>query len=340
MSVTIKDIAKLAGVSHTTVSRAMNDSPLINEETKQRIRHLAAELGYTPNLYAKSLVSDRSHHIGLFFSTLYTGTSSGFFHDAVRGANEVFREGYQLVVKGIDDCRLSGFHSVTGKSLDGIVVVSQTEEDDDFLRYVQQKGIPYVVMNRQLEEGQCINVVSDESDGVRSMVRHLLALGHRSIGLIEGIPGFRSTKVRREGYMTELTDAGVPIRSEYIVSGEYTVESGFAAMRRLLRNRNGPTAVFCANDQMALGALKAIAEAGLRVPQDMTVAGFDDDTFAAYVTPALTTVRRPMAEMSRMAAERLLGAIEGKGAAPETVYVRTELVVRDSAAPPAARREL
>jgi LacI family transcriptional regulator len=336
MSVTIKDIAKLAGVSHTTVSRAMNDSPLINEETKQRIRALGEKLGYTPNLYAKSLVSDRSHHIGLFFTTLYTGTSAGFFHDAVRGVSEVLRSGYQLVVKGIDDCRTGGFHSITGKSFDGIVAVSQSEEDDDFLDYVQERGIPLVVLNRQLEEGRCINIVSDEADGVRSMVHYLLGLGHRSVAMIGGKASFKSSAVRRRGYEAALTEAGIAVRAEQVETGEYTVASGLAAMRRLLSLRDRPTAVFCANDQMALGAMKAIAEAGMRVPDDIAVAGFDDDMFAAYVTPALTTVRRPIAEMSRMAAQRLLQVIERERTEPETVYVRTELVLRESAAAPAA----
>ncbi|KIL41181.1 LacI family transcriptional regulator [Gordoniibacillus kamchatkensis] len=334
MSVTIKDIAKLAGVSHTTVSRAMNDSPLINDETKLRIRALAEQLGYTPNLYAKSLVSDRSHHVGLFFTTLYTGTSAGFFHDAVRGVSEVLRSGYQLVVKGIDDCRAGGFHTITSKSFDGIIAVSQSEEDDDFLASVREKGIPLVVLNRQLEEGQCLNIVSDEAEGVRQAVGYLLKLGHENVAMIAGKPGFKSAVVRRSGYEEALAAAGIDVRRDYVAAGEYTVESGLAAMRRLLRLRERPTAVFCANDQMALGAMKAIAEAGLRAPEDIAVAGFDDDVFAAYVTPALTTVRRPIAEMSRMAAQRLLQEIEQGRPAPETVYVRTELVVRESAAPP------
>jgi LacI family transcriptional regulator len=333
MSVTIKDIAKLAGVSHTTVSRALNGSPLINEETKTRIQALAEELGYSPNLYAKSLVSDRSYHIGLFFSTIYTGTSAGFFHDAVRGASEVFQRDYQLVVKGVDDITRNGFHNVTRKSFDGILAVSQSEEDDAFLADVKAKGIPLVVMNRHLEEGDWINIVSGEADGVRLMVKHLLGLGHRKLAIIEGKAGFKSTEVRKRGFETALHEAGVRIRPEWVVRGEYTVESGLAAMRKLLSlpPERRPTAVFCSNDQMALGAMKAAAEAGLRVPDDISVAGFDDDAFAAYVTPALTTVRRPIVEMSRLAAEHLLHAIERKEALPETVYVRTELVLRDSA---------
>lgn len=334
MSVTIKDIARLAGVSHTTVSRALNGSPLINDETKERIRALADELGYSPNLYAKSLVSDRSFHIGLFFSTLYTGTSAGFFHDAVRGASEVFQRDYQLVVKGVDDISRNGFHNVTRKSFDGILAVSQSEEDDAFLGDVREKGIPLVVMNRQLEEGDWTNVVSDEAAGVRSMVRHLLGLGHRRLAIVEGKAGFKSAVVRKRGFEGALAEAGVEARPEWIVPGEYTVESGLAAMRRLLKlpHAERPTAVFCSNDQMALGAMKAASEAGLRVPDDIAVAGFDDDAFAAYVTPALTTVRRPIVEMSRLAAELLLRSIERKEMPPETVYVRTELVLRESAA--------
>src|SRR6185312_2019924 len=127
MSATIKDIAKLAGVSHTTVSRALNNSPLIQEETKERIRLIAEQLDYTPNYSAKSLVLDRSYNLGLFFTTLSQGTSAGFFYEAIRGVNSVIQDRYQLIVKGIDD--YSSFQSITRKSFDGIIIVSQSDDD-------------------------------------------------------------------------------------------------------------------------------------------------------------------------------------------------------------------
>jgi LacI family transcriptional regulator len=337
MSVTIKDIAKLANVSHTTVSRALNDSPLIQEETKRRIKAMAEELGYIPNFNAKSLVLDRSYNVGLFFSTLNTGTSAGFFHDAVRGVNEVIKSGYNLVVKGIDDYNSGGgsdFLSVTKRSFDGIIIVSQTAEDDPFIEHVRSKEIPLVILNRFLEDNRLINIVSDEEQGAYHIVEYLALQGHRRIAMIEGKEGFRSTQVRKQGYLKALERHGIAVTPDLTVRGRYTLESGYKAMKLLLRLPELPTAVFCSNDEMAVGAIRAIREHGLRVPEDISIAGFDDNVYAAFISPALTTVRRPIAQISKEGAIRLLQSIDRKEYRPETVYLKTELVVRDSVTAP------
>ncbi|NHN28510.1 LacI family DNA-binding transcriptional regulator [Paenibacillus agricola] len=328
MSVTIKDIAKLANVSHTTVSRALNDSPLINPETKEKIRLLAAQLQYTPNYNAKSLVLDRSYNLGLFFSTLHTGTSAVFLYEAIKGVNDVIQDRYNLIVRGIDD--YTSFHKVNRKSYDGIIVMSQSEADQPFIEYAAEREIPLIVLNRQIENVQVMNMVPDDKRGAYLVVEYLISQGHRQIAIIEGKENFKSTQARREGYREAMEFYQVPLCVDYSQPGNYDLESGYAAMTRLLQLNPRPTAVFCCNDDMALGAIKAITEKQLIVPQDISIVGFDDHIYSGFMTPALTTVRRPMEQISREGAAKLLSFIETKKVEKETIFFHTELVIRDS----------
>ncbi|MDO3677712.1 LacI family DNA-binding transcriptional regulator [Paenibacillus ehimensis] len=328
MSVTIKDIAKLAGVSHTTVSRALNDSPLINPETKERIKAIAGSMNYTPNYSARSLVLDRSYNLGLFFTTLHTGTSAGFLYEAIKGVNDVIKDDYNLIVRGIDDYK--SFHKVNRKNFDGIIVMSQSESDQSFIEYASDKEIPLVVLNRPVESVQVMNFVPDDQSGAYRLTEYLVQQGHRHIAIIEGKKGFKSTQARRDGYCEALRKHGISVPEAYFVSGNYDLESGHAAMSKLLELPDRPTAVFCCNDDMALGAVKAVTERGLSVPEDISVAGFDDHLFSAFMSPALTTVRRPIEELSRAGAEKLLKFIETKHSEKSVVLFHTELVIRDS----------
>ncbi|NRF92732.1 LacI family DNA-binding transcriptional regulator [Paenibacillus frigoriresistens] len=328
MSVTIKDIARLAGVSHTTVSRALNNSPLIQEETKERIRIIAEQMDYTPNYSAKSLVLDRSYNLGLFFTTLSKGTSAGFFYEAIRGVNSVIQDRYQLIVKGIDD--YTSFHSITRKSFDGIVVVSQSDDDQAIIDHIASKGIPQVVLNRPVETSGVLNVLSDEEQGAFLAASYLIEQGHKRIALIEGVKGFKSAQNRKDGFERAMKHYLITVPPAYRMPGLYDLESGHKAMQQFLSLDDRPTAVFCCNDEMALGAMKAVSEAGMSVPKDISVVGFDDTVFAAYVTPALTTVRRPIEQISREGALRLLGNIENKQHETEQLLLKTELIVRES----------
>ncbi|TDF96565.1 LacI family DNA-binding transcriptional regulator [Paenibacillus piri] len=328
MSVTIKDIAKLANVSHTTVSRALNDSPLINQETKERIRQLAESLNYTPNYNAKSLVLDRSYNLGLFFSTLHTGTSAGFLYEAVKGVNDVIKDSYNLIVRGIDD--YTSYEKVNRKSYDGIIVMSQSSSDQPFIEYASANEIPLVVLNREIDNVQVMNLIPDDQGGAFRVVQYLIRQGHRDIAIIEGKQNFKSTQARLDGYNEAMMRNGVAIRDEYKVQGNYDLESGYAAMNRLLELEAIPTAVFCCNDDMALGAIKAIHERRLSVPDDISVVGFDDHIFSGFMSPALTTVHRPIEQISREGAAKLLNFIETKQIEKKTILFRTELVIRDS----------
>ncbi|MFZ5968563.1 MAG: LacI family DNA-binding transcriptional regulator [Bacillota bacterium] len=332
MSVTIKDIAKIANVSHTTVSRALNDSSLITQETKERIRKIAQELNYTPNYSAKSLVLDKSYNIGLFFSTLNKGTSPHFFYETVRGVNQIIKDKYNLIVRGIDDYQ--DYHSINRKSFDGIIVMSQSPKDNPFLYDVIKKNIPLVVLNRKLEEAISVNILSDDCKGVYKAVEYLISLGHRDIAIIEGKEGFQSTQERKEGYLQALIDYGIPLRKDLMVKGNYDLESGYAAMQELLTRQVKPSAVFCSNDDMAVGAMKAIHEKRLKVPEDISLVGFDDNVFAAFLSPTLTTVRKPIERISENGAQILLDTIHQGGLHKEPIYIHTELIIRESVKKP------
>jgi DNA-binding LacI/PurR family transcriptional regulator len=328
MVATIKDIAKIAKVSHTTVSRALNDSPFIKEDTKTKIMAIAKELNYVPNYNAKSLVLDRSYNIGLLFTTISDVTSSSFFYETVRGVSSVIKGSYNLVVRGIDDYK--NFTLVNSKRFDGIILMSQSNSDDLFIEYLLEEKIPVVVLNRDIYESSIINILSSDKKGSYDAVTYLIQNGHRDIAIIEGKKGFNSTVERKNGFLMALSENKLEINSEYMVGGDYTIGSGYNAMKELLGLRKIPTAVFCSNDDMAVGAMKAVFESGLSVPSDISIMGFDGSQLGAFLTPALTTVKRPIMEVSKKGAEKLLSIIKNNNADGEKIYINTELIERAS----------
>ncbi len=328
MSVTIKDIAKLANVSHTTVSRALNNSPYINEETKVKIKALAKELNYVPNYSAKSLVLLKSYVIGVFFTSISEGTSDTFFHEIVKGINKVIDKEYNLVIRGIDDYQNS--HPIDNKNFDGIIVVSQSKSDDKFIETILEKNIPTVVINRRVEKEGLVNIMSDDTKGVYDAVTYLIKNNHRKIALIEGNKEFESSEYRKKGYLKALEDNNIEINEDYIISGRYELLSGYENMKKLLKLDDRPTAVFCSNDDIGVGAMKAIFDEGLSVPEDISIIGFDDSNFCNYVTPPLTSVRKDSQTMSEYGGKNLLNIIRNQDVDKEKVYIKSNLVIRKS----------
>ncbi|MCY8838256.1 LacI family DNA-binding transcriptional regulator [Bacillus atrophaeus] len=326
--VTIKDIAKLANVSHTTVSRALNDSPYIKEHTKKKILDLATQLNYTPNVNAKSLAMQKSHTIGLFFTSITNGTSHSFFADTIKGVNRVISEEYNLFVRGIDD--LKSYDTINQIRYDGIILMSQSDIDNSFIYHIREKNIPLVVLNRDIDDRSITNILSNDKEGSQQAVEYFIKNGHREIAIIEGIEGFKSSQQRKEGYLSALIRHHIPINHEYSVKGQYDMESGFQAMDKLLALPHPPTAVFCSNDDMAIGAMNAIFAKGLRVPDDISVIGFDDIGFSQYITPRLSTVKRPVENISVLGAEKILALIHDPSLKSEKIFENTEFMVRDS----------
>lgn len=328
MSITIKDIAKIAKVSHTTVSRALNDSPFIKEETKKTIKEIAKQLNYVPNFNARSLVLNKSYNIALVFTSISGGTSPSFFHEVIEGVSSVIKKDYNLVVKGIDEYQ--DFNSINKDRFDGIILISQSDKDNSFIYDVLKKKIPLVVLNREIQESSIVNLLSADREGSFKAVNYLIENGHYDIAIIEGKNGYNSSVYRKEGFVKALIKNKLQIYDEYMVRGEYSKESGYCQMKKLLALSNVPTAVFCSNDEMAVGAMKAIFEAGLNVPDDISIIGFDDSLICKYVTPELTSVKKPTKEFSIKGADILLKIIEGQDIKGERVYMNTDLVIRNS----------
>jgi len=327
--VTIKDIARMLNVSHTTVSRSLNDSPLISKDTKARVLEIARKYNYTPNVTAKSLVLSKSYNIGLFFSTLKEGTTANFFLCSVRGVNKIINEPYKLVIDAVDE--VEDLQYVKKKNFDGIILVSQDPEDDRFISHVLENKIPIVVLNREVEKLNVNTVLTDDRHGAEETTEYLLSKGHRKIAFIEGKAEFKSAALRKEGFEQAMSKVGVKIPEKFNERGNYDLESGYEAMERLLHLKEKPTAVFCSNDDMAIGAMKAIRDKGLQVPDDVSLIGFDDNGISAYLTPAISTVRRPIEEMSREGATLLLNILnDGKEKAIRVLHLKAELMIRAS----------
>lgn len=319
----------MLNVSHTTVSRSLNDSPLISKETKERVREIAEKYNYRPNVSARSLVLSKSYNIGLFLSTLKTGTTANFFLNSVRGANSIIKGKYHLSVEAIDD--LEDFQQVTSRHFDGIIVMSQSPNDDEFIAHVLKMNIPLVVLNREVIGQKVTTVLSDDLTGAYNITRYIIEQGHRDIAIIEGKQEFRTTYKRKLGFLSAHSDAGLTFNEGLAFRGKYDLQSGYNAMQQILDLEELPTAVFCSNDEMALGAMKAIKQRGIIMPDEISIAGFDDMGFTAYLTPSLTTVLRPVEEMSREGAQILLNKIENENIEElGIINLDTKMIIRDS----------
>jgi DNA-binding LacI/PurR family transcriptional regulator len=329
LNITIKDIAKMLNVSHTTVSRSLNDSPLISKETKDKVKEIAREYNYRPNVNARSLVLSKSYTIGLFFSTLRTGTSANFFLRAVRGVNSIVKGSYNLAVEAVDD--LQDYHHINKRNFDGILVMSQSPNDDEFIAHIVSEEIPLVVLNREIIGQKVTTILSDDLKGAYQLTKYIIESGHRDIAIIEGKPEFLNTHKRKQGFINAHIDAGLEFNEGWALPGKYDLESGYVAMKKILEMKELPTAVFCSNDEMALGAMKAIKQKEIAMPDEISVAGFDDMGFTAYLTPALTTVLRPIEEMSREATQILLNKLANLEEQPiGIIHLATKMVIRDS----------
>lgn len=331
MGATIKDIARVAKVSHTTVSRALNNSPFIKEDTKEKILRIAKELDYVPNYNAKALVTLKSNNIGVFFSSINDGTSSSFFHEIIKGIDEVIHNEYNLVIRGIDEYEKSNV--IDRNNFDGIIVVSQSKDDDKFITETIKKEIPMIIINRIFKGNNLYNILSDDTKGAYEAITYLIEKNKKKIALIEGNTNFESNIYRKRGYLKALEENNVEINNHYIIKGKYTLENGYKAMKELLGLKNRPEAVFCGNDDIAIGAIKAIKESNLNIPKDISVIGFDNSKYCEYITPTLTSVVKDSYKMSKVSAEKLLQIINNEtleDGNEGTILIEPKLILRDS----------
>ena len=335
---TIKDVAREAGVSVATVSRVFNESGPVSEETRRRIREVAARLQYAPHAGARSLITSKTSTIGVLLPDLY----GEFFSEVIRGMDQVAqRRGYHLLVSGSHDAKdeiqaaLAAMHG----RVDGVIAMSP-HLDPPALMANLPPTVPVVLLNCPVD-GQDYDALTIENrPGAYAMVRHLAELGHRRVAIIRGADGNYDAGERIAGYRDAVRDLRLEQRAEWEVPGDFTEAAGYRAITSLLALNDRPTAIFAANDAMAIGALSALREAGLRVPDDMAVAGFDDIPLARYMSPPLSSVHVAIAELGARSVETLVHAIDSKNAHTRAHQrLPTTLVIRRSCgAQPQAER--
>lgn len=337
-SITIDDVAALAGVSIKTVSRVMNREPHVRPATRDRVLAAVAELNYRPNVSARALAGSRSYLLGLFF-----GDSGPSYNGLVeQGAMSACRDaGYYLVVERLQETgpallqRLADFQTTIRS--DGVILPPPLCDRAELLDALDASGAPYVRIAPTTDLDRAPRVWMDDRQAAYEMTVRLQTLGHRDIGFITGPAGHFAAALRLEGFGQAMADAGLPVRPGRVQPGDFTFLSGQQSGERLLADAaDRPTAVFAGNDDMALGVMAVANRLRLDVPSDLTVAGFDDSPAAQVVWPQLTTVRQPVAEMARVATELLIGAGKREEGPPPALRMDFELVVRQSSGNPAA----
>lgn len=334
-TVTLAEVAIAANVSPMTASRAINNRSGVSRETREQVLKVAADMGYVVNRAAQKLSGGKSHIIGI----VATDLGNQFNSTVIAGASDAAWEaGYEtLVYSHVErEKRPSGsVMQLLRQISDGVIVVLPLEFG--YLGELTSINIPVITIDHRGEHAEFPSVAADSYEGARTAIKYLLGLGHRRIAYITGDERLASARDRHQAYLDTMAQFGLPADPDLVVPGDFSQNSGFNATKRLLALAHPPTAVFAANDLSAFGAITAIRESGLRVPDDVSVLGFDDIPAAAQFHPALTTVRQPLQQMSRSAVNTLLALIAGIAPASPQVTLPTELVVRASTAPVKAR---
>jgi LacI family transcriptional regulator len=331
---TSRDVAKLAHVSRTTVSFILNNVPgvSISPATRKRVLDAAKKLNYSPNVAGKKLVSGKSYTIGLVLcqspEQIFT---DAFLPQVILGVEQAaMQQGFHVLLKPVDPNDTGGYaRLITENHVDGILL-SGPRQDDSALMNLHQQRVPIMLMG-QLPDTDIPFVDIDATAGAELAVNHLMERGHQRIGIITNAPlDYTSAQQRRYGYLRALKKAKLPVNKAYIKEGNYTPASGFSAMQALLNLAPRPTAVFVASDVVAIGALLAIKKAGLDIPKDMAVVGFDDIPLAEFFDPPLTTIRLPAFGIGWAGGERLIRMIQGEGLNDDSLLLESKLIVRQS----------
>ena len=332
-SVTVTDVARAAGVSLATVSRVLSGYEFVRKTTRTRVLEAVERLGYVANLQARSLAGGRSQIIGLLVPNLDTGYVGTIIQ---RIDQELERTNYDLILytSHRHSSKESFYVSAIASGLtDGMLLVVP-QVPATYLDALREKNFPYVLID-QADATENSNVVEATNwEGAYEATRYLIQLGHTQIAFITGTLAVRSAVDRLQGYQAALVDCGLPVRKELIVQGDYQQHTGYETTKGLLESINpSPTAIFASNDLSAFGAMDAARECGFRIPDDISIIGFDDVPQSGLVYPKLTTVRQPLEQMGQVAVKLLLELIQDRSRPPQRVKLPTQLVIRDSCAP-------
>lgn len=329
---TLNDVAELAGVSIATVSRVVNNSGVVSDHVRSRVLKAIEELNYQPNVIARNLKQSRTGTVGIVIHD----SSNPFFSPMVRGAQmHLAKHGWSVFLCNTDMSveEERGYVEILAtRRVDGMIISPVSERSDHF-RQLEQVGIPVVYVNRRPRDFQAL-VVSDNRRGAYMAVAHLIKKGHRRIGLVSGPSNINTGRERTEGYRLALKEFGIPLRVDLMREGVFSQEVGYKETLALLELPNRPTALFIGNNQMTLGALVAIKEKKLRIPEDIAVVGFDETEWAPVISPPLTTVKQPSVEIGVQAADVLVRLMNKETLSERELYLEPELVIRESCGEP------
>jgi LacI family transcriptional regulator len=329
---TINDIARLTGVSKKTVSRIINHSPLVRKDTRERVESLMREVGYAPDPMARALAFRKSFLIGM----VYDNPTAQFVVDMQYGALDHLRDsGFELVVHPCDSRSPSYIDGVRRfvqqQKLFGVMLVPRVSEDQALAKMLDEIGCRYVRIAAVALDQPERMLVTHDRNGAAEVANYLQSLGHRDIAVITGPSSYRSAVERTEGFLDGLRKRSIELPRARIVEGGYTFESGVAVAEKLLSARQRPTAIFCENDEMAAGVYRVALRAGIDIPRQLSVVGYDDSPLASRLWPPLTSVRRDTRDTGRIAAAMLTRPAD---APAPSGSVRPHLVIRDSCQPP------
>ena len=329
----IGEIARRANVSTATVSRTLNQSGAVKAETARKVWRAAAELNYYPNSHARALVSGRSRLLGLVVSDI----TNPFFPELVRAFEAMAAQRqYDLILTSTDylTARMTNcLRRMLERKVDGVAIMT-SEMDVGLIKELSRRGVPLVFMDVGQVGPRMSHVLIDYANGIRQAVDHVVALGHKRVGFITGPLDLHSARTRRQAFLDGMRAHGIKADPKLVREGTHTAEGGQHAMAAILRSPKRPTAVVCSNDWTAIGALHALDAAGLRVPVDVSLVGFDDIPLASYTSPPLTSVRMSAGDVGSTAFDALFRLIGGERLEGDIYQVPTKLVVRESTAKP------
>jgi len=329
MRPTIYTVAEEAGVSIATVSRVLNGNARVSEETRARVSRAMATLNYQPNASARGLAANTTGTLALVFPAL----SGPFFSTLIQGAEtEACESGYHLLIYGTSGDTLGTENQTLGllaSKVDGMILATESVSHC-YLQELRDQAVPIVMLGGAPSDIVVDSISPDNVEGAANMVAHLIGHGYRRIAMIRGPETQSHASDREIGYQKALRDHGLLFHPELVIAGAFDERSGYVAMLRLLQQVPIPEAVFAANDQMAIGAMAAIRENGLRVPEDIALAGFDDIETARYVQPPLTTVHQDIYGQGQLAVRMLVARVNEADAAIENREIPTKLVIRQS----------
>lgn len=327
---TMKDIARLAGVSTSTVSHVINKSRFVSAEIAERVNNAAQQLNYAPSALARSLKMNRTKTIGM----LVTTSTNPFFGEVVKGVERsCYHQGYNLILcntEGDNQRMKASINTLLQKRVDGLLLMCSTLEGERLDVFDRYPDIPIVVMDWGPILFASDKIQDNSLQGGYMAAKHLIESGHKEIGCITGPLIRHQAQMRYEGYKRALAEAGIAINPDWIVESDFECEGGYQAFEKLYERGKLPSALFVSNDMMAMGVIQAASQRDLRVPDDLSLIGYDDVHIAKFMTPALTTIHQPKYRLGKAAVDTLLYRLENPDTTAQVVQLEPTLVVRNS----------